>query len=305
MPSLTVRAPSGETVSLDAGFVSIATGINAHCGVEHGDDGLITSIRRLNPAFVPGKSRRAFIFELDVGEDYLGRNLHREIYFIEYGSKRLALEHTALIPKGRFLTVAMIGTCIDAAVLPRDSLQIVREFLTLPQIDRILPGIAAAPLACACAPRMAVTTATFPFGDRFAIIGDAVGSRLNKDGLYSAHATASRLAETVLHEGVDKQALASGYGKTVKWLAADNRFGRMVFAASRVAFTMPVVSRIVYQGFATEFKVRDERSAPERSALEDRQWHGRLSGSAPRNVRLRRAALRFCRCGRYAEERSV
>ena len=109
---------------------------------------------------------------------------------------------------------------------------------------------------------MTVTTATFPFGDRFAIIGDAVGSRLNKDGLYSAHATASRLAETVLHEGIDKQALARGYGKAVKWLVADNRFGRMVFAVSRVAFTMPVVSRIMYQAFATEYKVRDERSRP-------------------------------------------
>ena len=156
----------------------------------------------------------------------------------------------------------MIGKCIDDAVLPRDSQQIVHDFLTLPQIDRVLPGIAAAPLACACAPRMTVTTATFPFGDRFAIIGDAVGSRLNKDGLYSAYATASRLAETVLHEGVDKQALAKGYGKTVKWLVADNRFGRMVFAASRVALTMPVLSRIMYQAFATECKVRDERSRP-------------------------------------------
>jgi hypothetical protein len=44
--------------------------------------------------------------------------MNREIYFIEYGSKHLALEHTALIPKGRFLTVAMIGKCIDEAVLP-------------------------------------------------------------------------------------------------------------------------------------------------------------------------------------------
>ena len=120
-PNLTVRAPSGETVSLDASFVSIATGINAHCGFDYRDDGLIASVKRMNPAFVPGKSRKTFIFELDVGEDYLGRNINREIYFIEYGSKRLALEHTALIPKGRFLTVAMIGKCIDEAVLPRDS----------------------------------------------------------------------------------------------------------------------------------------------------------------------------------------
>jgi flavin-dependent dehydrogenase len=261
-PNLTVRAPSGASVSLDSSFVSIATGINAHCGFDYRDDGLIASAQRMNPTFVPGKSRKSFIFELDVGEDYLGRNINREIYFIEYGSKHLALEHTALIPKGRFLTVAMIGRCIDRAVFPRDSMQIARDFLTLPQIDRILPGIAAAPLACACAPRMTVTTATFPFGDRFALIGDAVGSRLNKDGLYSAHATASWLVDTVLQEGIDKQALARGYGKAVKWLVADNRAGRRVFAVSRAAFTVPIVSRVVYQAFATESKVRDERSRP-------------------------------------------
>ena len=155
--------------------MTIATGINAHCGFDYRDDSLIASVRRLNPAFIPGKSRKAFIFELDVGEDYLERNLRREVYFIEYGSKDLALEHAAVIPKGRFLTVAMIGKCVDQAVLPRDSQQLVHDFLTLPQIERILPGIEAAPLACACAPRMTVTTARSPFGDRFAIIGDAVG----------------------------------------------------------------------------------------------------------------------------------
>jgi hypothetical protein len=109
---------------------------------------------------------------------------------------------------------------------------------------------------------MTVTTARCPFGDRFAIIGDAVGSRLNKDGLFSAQVTASRLAQTVLHDGIDKQALAKGYGTAIKWLAEDNRFGRIVFGASRVAFTRPVLSRITYQAFATECKERDERNRP-------------------------------------------
>jgi flavin-dependent dehydrogenase len=262
LPRLTVSTESGESIPLDASFVTIATGINAHCGLDYRDDSLIASIKRLNPAFVPGRSRKALIFELDVGEDYLEHNLHREIYFIEYGSKRLALEHTALVPKGRFLTVAMLGKCVDEAVLPRDSRQIVHDFLTLPQIERILPGIEAAPLACACAPRMTVTTARSPFGYRFAIIGDAVGSRLNKDGLFSAHVTASRLAQTVLQDGIDQQSLAKGYGKAIQWLATDNRFGRMVFGLSRVAFTRPVVGRITYQAFATECKVRDEGSRP-------------------------------------------
>jgi hypothetical protein len=267
MPRLMVRTRSEDRVSLEAGFVAIATGINSHGGLGYADDALVASLQRLNPEFVPGKSRKAFICELEVGEEYLARQMHREVYFIEYASKRPALEHTALVPKGRFLTVAMIGKCIDEASLPADSSRLVHDFLTLPQIERILPGLAAAPIACACAPRMTVTTAKSPFGDRFAVIGDAVGSRLNKDGLFSAHVTASRLAQTVLHDGIDRQALAQGYGKAIKWLAADNRFGRIVFGASCVAFTWPVLSRITYQAYATECKVRDERSRPLSSVL--------------------------------------
>lgn len=267
LPTLKVKTESGASIPLDASFVTIATGINAHCGLDYRDDSLIESIQRMNPAFVPGRSRKALIFELDAGEEYLERHLHREVYFIEYGSKHLALEHTALVPKGRFLTVAMLGKCIDEAVLPRDSRLIAHAFLTLPQIERILPGIDSAALACACAPRMTVTTARFPYADRFAIIGDAVGSRLNKDGLYSAHVTASRLAHTVLHDGIDRKSLAKSYGRTIDWLEVDNRFGRTVFALSRLAFTTPVIGRITYQAYATECKVRDEDSRPLSSVL--------------------------------------
>jgi flavin-dependent dehydrogenase len=262
MPCLTVRPQSGADVALDASFVTFATGINAHCGHDYRDDPLIASLQRLNPSFVPARTRKTFIFELDVGEDYLQRHLNREIYFVEYGSRHLSLEHAALIPKGRFLTVALIGKCVDEADLPREGRQIARGFLTLPQIDRIFPGVAEAPVTCACVPRMTVTTAGSPVANRCAFVGDAVGSRLNKDGLYSAYTTATQLAETVLVNGVDKQALVRGYGKTIKWLAGDNRSGRMVFGLSRVAFTRPLVSRIVYQAFATEYKVREERSRP-------------------------------------------
>jgi len=262
MPSLTVAAQSGAKVSFDASFVAFATGINAHCGHDYRDDPLIASLKRLNPSFVPARTRKTFIFELDVGEDYLQRHLNHEIYFVEYGSPGLNLEHAALVPKARFLTVALNGKCVDDANLPRESRQVAHDFLTLPQIDRIFPGIAEAPITCACVPRMTVTTARSPFADRCAFIGDAVGSRLNKDGLYSAYTTATQLAETVLVNGIDKQALARGYGKTIKWLAADNHFGRMVFGLSRVAFTRPLVSRVVYQAFATECKERDERSRP-------------------------------------------
>jgi flavin-dependent dehydrogenase len=262
MPRLTVRTTEDAHTLLEPAFVAIATGVNAHCGLDYQEDSLAACLKRLNPAFAPGKTRRALIFELDVGEEYLERHMRREVYFIEYGSKSLQLEHTALVPKGRFLTVAMLGKCVDESIFPRDRQRIVRDFLALPQIGRILPGIDPSSLACACTPRMTVSTARSPFGDRFAVIGDAVGARLNKDGLYSAHVTASRLARSVLHDGIDVEALSRSYGKVVDWLATDNRFGRIVFVLSRAAFNRPVIGRITYQAFATEFKVRDEDDRP-------------------------------------------
>ncbi|MDP2645027.1 MAG: hypothetical protein Q8P24_08815 [Desulfobacterales bacterium] len=260
-PRLTMKKPSGERTSLDAGFAAIATGINGNCG-RYGNDALIAAVRRLNPDFAPSRSRRVFFFVMDVGEDYLKRNMHREIHFIEYGSKRFALEHAVLFPKGRYLSAALIGKSIDRAVLPRDNGRIIQEFLNLDQISRILPDIQAAPVVCACFPGTAVTPARSPFGDRFALIGDAAGARLNGDGMFSAHATAFRLAQTILHDGIDRQALAKGYNQAVRWLAADNRCGRMVFRASRVAFSRPWLSRVTYQSFATEFKQRDEQRRP-------------------------------------------
>lgn len=261
-PVVVVRSPSGATTSLESSFVVVAVGINT--GFERGGqpDPLVRAIRRINPAFSPGRVRKTFIFEIDAGEAYLKTHMDGEIHFIEYGSKDLALEHTALVPKGRFLTVAMIGKAVDAIATPRDGEQIVRAFLRLPQIGRILPGLDDRPLACACFPSLPVTTARSPFGHRVAIIGDAVGARLNKDGLYSARVTAHRLADTLLHDGVDSASLARGYGPTVRWLETDNRAGRLVFGLSRVAFGRTVFSRIIYQAFATELKVRDPASRP-------------------------------------------
>ena len=261
-PVVTVKGVSGEVFDIEASFVAFATGINGHYGLDPGSETLAGSIRGLNPRFVPSKSRRTLIFELEVGEEYLKRNLNNEMYFIEYGSKRLAIEHTALIPKGRFLTVAMIGGCVDRAVLPQDSKRIIQEFLALQQVESILPGIGSAPLGCVCAPSMTVHGAASPYGDRFAIIGDAVASRLNKDGLYSAYITAEKLAKAVLDQGVDERALKRGYGKAIGRLANDNLYGRAVYAISRTAFTLPLLSRVAYQAFATEYKVHRQGDRP-------------------------------------------
>ncbi len=262
LPRLTVRRPSGSVDQMPAHFVALSTGVNCQRGEDYKDNSLIRSFRKVNPSFVPAGSRKALIFELEVGHEYLRRNLNREVYFIEYGSKALSLGHVALVPKGTFLTVALIGKCIDEAVLPKEAGNIVRETLALPHLRRLLPNIEAYSPACVCTPRMSVRPARHPFTDRIALVGDAVGSRLNKDGLYSAFRTAKTLAATVLHQGIDQTNLELGYGPVVRWLARDNRYGRAVFGLSRLTFSTPILSRIMYQAFATELKTRDPSKRP-------------------------------------------
>ena len=262
MPVLEISPTSGTSKHVEASFVAISTGVNVKCGADYGANPLIRSLQRMNPRFSPPRTRKALIFELEVGRDYLKKHMNRELYFVEYGSRKLSLEHIALVPKGELLTVALIGRCIDDAALPDDTMRIIREVLALPHIRGIIPNLDPVPLACSCAPRMAVRPARHPYADRLAMTGDAAGSRLNKDGLYSAYRTAKQLADAVLHYGVDEHNLEASYGPVIKWLARDNRYGELAFGVSRLTFCTPVVSRIIYQAFATELKVRDKDRRP-------------------------------------------
>jgi flavin-dependent dehydrogenase len=262
MPVLVVKQASGGVISLPASFVAIATGVNAQAGKDYREIPLIRSLKKLNPDFVPARLRKTIVFELSVPRKILEKNLKKEIYFIEYGSRELPLEHVALVPKGDHLTVSAIGEFIDKAVLPKESRKIIKKIVDLPQLKRILPNIANYPVACTCVPRMTVGVARSPYAERVALIGDAVGSRLYKDGLYSALLSASQLAHIVMHQGLDKRTLIKEYGKTVKWLSRDNRFGKLVFRSIRLTFSAPMLSRILYQTFATELKIKDKNKRP-------------------------------------------
>lgn len=261
-PVLTVKQASGEKISIPASFIAVGTGVNAPAGKDYRDVPLILSMKKLNPSFVPARTRKTIVFELRVPHAILEKNLKNEAYFIEYGSKELTLEHISLVPKRDFLTVSAIGEFIDKAVLPRESRAIIKKIVDLPQLKRILPDIADYPVVCTCVPMMTVGVARNPYAERVALIGDAVGSRLYKDGLYSAFLTASQLAHIVMHAGSDKRTLTREYGKTVKWLSRDNRSGKLVFRLIRLTFSNPLLSRILYQTFATELKIKDKNRRP-------------------------------------------
>lgn len=259
-PLLRVKTSRDEAEEVAPDFVAIAAGVNPRPGQTAAESRFFRSCRTAMPRFRPPEVRRTLVFELRPGRGYLRKYMDREIYFIESGSRRLPLEHIALVPKGDYLTVALVGRSIDRTDLPKETLKVVRDFLGLPHIRSILPHLSPEnpPIACACSPYMAVRPAKFPVADRVAMVGDALGARLYKDGLYSAFVTAEALARTVVHEGIDAASLRRGYGGVMAWLETDNRYGRLVFGLIRTAFATPLLSRVLYQAFATEMKFREK-----------------------------------------------
>ncbi|MDM8539277.1 hypothetical protein QUF70_21185, partial [Desulfobacterales bacterium HSG17] len=170
------------------------------------------------------------------------------------------LEYIALVPKGDWLTVSIVGKSIDTACSPLEIDKIVNAFFSLPSIKIILPHITPenTPISCTCTPYMAIKPSKQPFANRTAMAGDALGARLYRDGLYSAFISAQKLAETIVNTGTDKQSLAKGYGPVIKWLKKDNFFGTLIFEITRFALSSPILSRILYQAFATEMKFKQK-----------------------------------------------
>ena len=248
-PCLTIKTSMGDFLSIESDFVSICTGINPN-REKHKENPFWKSYRRINPLFISPVTSAALIFELKPGRAYLKKHMDRELYLIISGAGSLHLDHVALIPKGEYLTVALAGKSVDKYLSPEETDQIIHNFFSLPHIQTILPHIAikatypagqnnenpenknlvtsepflssgnilTLPVVCRCRPHMAVAPAKEPFSDRVAMAGDSLGSRLYRDGLFSAFISARALAGTVIHKGVDKQSLSQGYGWVLKWL---------------------------------------------------------------------------------------
>jgi hypothetical protein len=247
-------AARSEEKSLEADFLVLATGVNRAGGIPDNVSPLSQSLRKFIPEFRPPKVRKALICELAADEKCL-QLMSGELHFVQYGSKSLKVEMSSLMPKAGYITVVLLGQCVDRAA-PADNPRIIREFLELPHIRRLLPGKVDLTPLCLCNPNMTVGTARHPYTHRAAVIGDLVFARLYKDGILSSYLTASALVDCVLNTGVDKRSLKKQYWPVIKRFKRDTTYGRCVFLLSRLAFSHPILSRILYQAIITERKTK-------------------------------------------------
>jgi flavin-dependent dehydrogenase len=257
------------THSLEADFAVFAGGVNRAQGMAVAEDPLFAGLRELIPGLRPPRVRRALISEMQaqgLDPDVL-LAVDKEVHFAQYGSEDLHIEMSSLIPKHDWVTVALLGKSVDRAQ-PSEFPAIMQQFVDLPHIRRLLPPGVLLRAGCACHPNMTVGAAKNPFGDRMALTGDMAVSRLYKDGLYSAWTTSAALADCLLDAGIDRDSLRRHYAPVVKAFDRDNVYGRVIFFLSRLVFSHPALSRVLYQAILTERKT----TRPDRWRLATVLW---------------------------------
>ena len=175
--------------------------------------------------YAPPKTSKTFICEFLLGEEtierYLGNSMH--VFLLDMPR----LEFAALIPKGEYLTLCLLGQDIDK--------EMVAAFLDTPEVKGCLPPGWSLPADfCRCSPSINVQGPPRPFGDRIAFIGDCGESRLYKDGIGGAYRTAKAAAKTAVFEGVSAEDFRRHFLPTCRSLAFDNRIGKLIFLVTRL-----------------------------------------------------------------------
>jgi flavin-dependent dehydrogenase len=134
------------------------------------------------------------------------------------------MKFAAIIPKGTYVTVCILGQNIDHNT--------VNAFVDHPVVQSVLPGKGTYEIACRCLPKMNVGAPEVASADRVVLCGDAGSTRLFKDGLGAAYIMGKAAAKTAVLYGVGKDAFRQNYEPVYKNIVIDNRYGRVLFAVT-------------------------------------------------------------------------
>jgi flavin-dependent dehydrogenase len=179
---------------------------------------------------------KTYIMELPLGAEavksFFGSSMH--VFLLNLPR----MDFAALIPKGDFVTLCMLGGRIDK--------DLIRRFLEHPEVKRCFPPRwNLSDDACRCAPKMAVGEARRPYADRVVLIGDCGASRLYKDGIGAAFRTARAAARTAVFSGISEGDFARGYLPEYRKISRDNLYGKLIFGVVHLTKHLDFTSRAV------------------------------------------------------------
>jgi flavin-dependent dehydrogenase len=212
-----VRVEGKGRAAVTYDLVAVAVGVNSP---------LLKQFEELGIGFERPKVTKTAIREYHLGEEVIGRTLGSSMHVFLLDVPRL--EFAAAIPKGDYVTVAILGEEIDN--------ELVDGFLARPEVKACFPpGWDPEAKSCACMPNIAVQGVAKPYADRLVFIGDAGVTRLYKDGIGAAYRTAKAAARAAVFQGVSEAAFERRFMPVCRSIASDNRIGKIAFLATRIA----------------------------------------------------------------------
>jgi flavin-dependent dehydrogenase len=176
---------------------------------------------KLDLGYKPPRTTKTYISELYLGGEELAKHLGNSMHVFLLDLPNL--EFAALIPKGDYVTLCLLGRNVDSSL--------VQSLLNAPELKKCLPSNWQLPESyCHCSPRINVRGATQPFADRLVFVGDSGVARLYKDGIGSAYRTAKAAAMTALFQGVSAKDFRRHYWPVCRAIRRDNNIGKLIFA---------------------------------------------------------------------------
>ena len=194
---------AGKKIEQD--LLVLASGVNAK------------QVRILGSEYIPPVVRVMDQDELYVGKEEaearLGNRAH--VFLLP----RSGLIFGSLVPKGPFINVSVLGSGKYPVL--------VTDFLGHDMVRNLLPKEYRR--SCGCRPRAVVGPARNYYADGFVAVGDAVVSRMYKDGIGSALLTAKEAARTAVFHGISSQDFERYYQPFCSRIIRDNRWGKLLF----------------------------------------------------------------------------
>ncbi len=222
---------NGQSATYD--LLVVATGVNIPVGRLYDQLGLP---RR------PARTTRAYITELKLGYDAVTQRFGSAMHVFFLNIPRL--EFAAIIPKGDFVTVCLLGRNVDQ--------NLIQAFFQSPPVRRCLPPPYLHEGFCHCRPHINIREALPPFVDRVVLVGDSGVTRLYKDGIGAAYRTAKAAAVTAVFHGISAADFRGHFWPVYRAIARDNWFGRMIFAGAGPIRASRVLRTVVASTVARE-----------------------------------------------------
>lgn len=251
LPRLEFADGQGETYDL----LTVATGVNSN---------FIRLLDGLDTGFQPPRTTRGYICEFRSTEEEIRRTLGRSVHVFLLSIPRF--EFAAIIPKGRFATVVMVGDDLDQPLIQR--------FLNDPVVRRAFPT-GATPCVCSCSPMINLGAVSKPFGDRVVMVGDSGVTRLYKDGIGAAFRTGKAAATTAVFHGVSADDFEKHYWPACTNIINDNRVGKVMFATNGIMKNSRLTRRAMLR-----MAQREQNRAGSKPHMSSLLWN-MFTGSAP------------------------